>query len=40
MISKLECIYYAQIALINVIKRNKAIEPFLLYQEMCKLLNI
>ena len=40
MISKLECIYYAQIALINVIKRNKIVEPFMLYQEMRKLLNI
>ena len=40
MISKLECIYYAQIALVNVIKISKVVEPFMLYQEMCKLLNI
>ena len=40
MISKLECIFYAQIALINIIEKNKAIKPFILYKEMCKLLGI
>ena len=40
MISKLECIYYAQIALINVIRKNKGIEPYILYKEMRKLLGI
>ena len=37
--SKLECIYYAQIALINLIEHNKVVEPFTLYKEMVKLLN-
>ncbi len=40
MISKLECIYYAQIALINIIEKNKVIEPIMLYKEMRKLLGI
>ena len=40
MISKLECIYYAQIALINIIQKEKTIEPFMLYKEMTKLLGI
>ena len=40
MISKLECIYYAQIALINIIEKNKIIEPIMLYKEMCNLLDI
>lgn len=40
MISKTECLYYAQIALINVIKKNNSVEPFMLYKEMCKLLGI
>lgn len=38
MITKIECIYYAQIALIRLIEQNKSVEPYSL--EMCKLLNI
>ena len=41
MISKLESIYYAQIALIRIIERkNSTVEPFMLYKEMCKLLGV
>ena len=40
MISKLESIYYAQIALIRIIERNNTVEPFMLYKEMCKLLGV
>ena len=40
MISKLECIYYAQIALISIIERNSTVEPFMLYKEMSKLLGV
>lgn len=40
MITKIECIYYAQIALIRLIEQNKSVEPYSLYKEMCKLLNI
>ena len=36
--SKLECIYYAQIALISILEKNKTVEPFMLYKEMCKIL--
>lgn len=40
MISKLECICYAQIALLNILARGKEISPYILYCEMCKILNI
>lgn len=38
MISKIECILYAQIAAINVIEKNRTIDSYALYKEMCKLL--
>lgn len=40
MISKLECVCYAQIALLNIITSKKEISPYILYHEMCRLLNI
>ena len=40
MITKFECICYAQIAILNIITKDKEINPFSLYNEMCKLLDI
>lgn len=40
MISKLECVLYAQIALIKLIEEKDTIEPYDLYKEMCNLLYI
>lgn len=40
MLDKLQCIFFAQIALLNIIEQNKSIDPFTLYEEMCRLFNI
>lgn len=40
MISKLECLCLAQIAILRIIQRNEEIDPYNLYREMKYLLNI
>jgi len=40
MISKFECICYAQIALLRIIEKKLDITPYLLYKEMSNLLGL